>query len=289
MDPFARLPIGNNSAASSSQEAPQEDLNDTSIDDILKLIEDGPGARDQDVEELLQSLQPKEGSPFMGPRSAPGSPGSMKSLILDDAEEEAQELDIPYDLPDPQHTLPPEVVPVPFIMVARFDLSCELDLKEVAFAIRHAEYNPRKHHCITVRLLNPRVTALVRQSGRVTLSSSAKCVTEEGLKKTAKKVARLIQRAGNPNARFADYRISSILCKADLGFPVRLDQLATKFRRNALYEPEFFSNCVFRTKKPKCTFLVTAGGKVSVNGLRTMEDVREALRRAYFVFREFRS
>ncbi|CAK9100243.1 TATA-box-binding protein (TATA sequence-binding protein) (TBP) (TATA-binding factor) (TATA-box factor) (Transcription initiation factor TFIID TBP subunit) [Durusdinium trenchii] len=90
-------------------------------------------------------------------------------------------------------------------------------------------------------------------------------------------------------ARFADYGISSILCKADLGFPVRLDQLASKFRRNALYEPEFFCSCVFRTKKPKCTYLVTAGGKVSISGLRTMEDVQEALRRAYFVFKEFRN
>lgn len=287
MDPFARLPIGN-SSASSSREPPLEDVADTSIDDILKLIEDGPGARDQDVEELLQSLQPKEGSPFLAPTAAPGTPGSMKSLILDE-EAEAQELDIPYDLPDPQRNLPPDIVPVPFIMVARFDLCCELDLKEVAFSIRHAEYNPRKHTSITVRLLNPRVTALVRHSGTVMLSSSAQSCSEEALKKSAKKVARLVQRAGNPTARFADYRISSILCKADLGFPVRLDQLATKFRRNALYEPEFFSNCVFRTKKPKCTYLITAGGKVSVSGLRTMDDVREALRRAYFVFREFRT
>ncbi|CAK9087957.1 unnamed protein product [Durusdinium trenchii] len=249
MDGQLRLPglplAGGGASASSSSKEPPPDEPDASIDDLLKLIEDGPGARDQDVDELLQSLQPKEGSPFLHPTPAPGTPGSMKSLVLDDLEEAPQELDIPPDLPDPQHQLPAEVVPVPFIMVAKFHLRCELDLKEVAFSIRHAEYNPRKHTSITVRLFNPRVTALVRRSGQVMLSSNAK-VSEDGLKRSAKKVARLVQRAGHPQAKFADYGISSILCKADLGFPVRLDQLASKFRRNALYEPEFFCSCVRR-------------------------------------------
>ncbi|CAJ1351711.1 unnamed protein product, partial [Effrenium voratum] len=154
-----------------------------------------------------------------------------------------QELDIPPDLADPELPLPPNVVPVPFIMVARFNMRCELDLKEVAFSIRHAEYNPRKHTSITVRLLNPRVTALLRQSGSVMLSSNAGSVSEEALKTSAKKLARLVQKAGHQQAKFADYRLTSILCKADLGFPIRLDMLATRFKKNALYEPEFFSSC----------------------------------------------
>ncbi|CAK9087953.1 unnamed protein product [Durusdinium trenchii] len=204
MDGQLRLPglplAGGGASASSSSKEPPPDEPDASIDDLLKLIEDGPGARDQDVDELLQSLQPKEGSPFLHPTPAPGTPGSMKSLVLDDLEEAPQELDIPPDLPDPQHQLPAEVVPVPFIMVAKFHLRCELDLKEVAFSIRHAEYNPRKHTSITVRLFNPRVTALVRRSGQVMLSSNAK-VSEDGLKRSAKKVARLVQRAGHPQAK----------------------------------------------------------------------------------------
>ncbi|CAE7445513.1 tbpA [Symbiodinium natans] len=147
--------------------------------------------------------------------------------------------------------------------MARFNARCDLDLKQIAFGIRHAEYNPRKHSSITVRLFNPRVTALIRASGAITLSTNAGCSSEDDLKRSAKKLARLIQRCGHDAAKFADFAVTSILCKATLGFPVRLDVLASRFRKNALYEPEFFNSCVFRTRKPRCTFLVTAGGKAT--------------------------
>ncbi|CAE7780894.1 tbpA, partial [Symbiodinium necroappetens] len=154
-----------------------------------------------------------------------------------------------HDLPEPHEQLPPDVFPVPFIYVCKFNARCELDLKQIAFGIRHAEYNPRKHSSITVRLFNPRVTALIRASGAITLSANAGCASEDDLKRSAKKLARLIQRCGHDGAKFADFAVTSILCKATLGFPVRLDVLASRFRKNALYEPEFFCSCVFRTRQ----------------------------------------
>ncbi|OLP79018.1 hypothetical protein AK812_SmicGene40738 [Symbiodinium microadriaticum] len=73
MDFLQLLPLGASSSSSvqagrSSQDAagasaaPQDE--DSTIDDLMRLIEDGPGVgpcRDQDVDELLKSLQPKEG------------------------------------------------------------------------------------------------------------------------------------------------------------------------------------------------------------------------------------
>jgi len=174
---------------------------------------------------------------------------------------------------------------VPFITVARFSLKCEVDLKRVAFGIRNAEYNPRKHGSITVRLFDPRSTALVRAGGTVTISGK---VTAEELKASAKKVARLVQRCGyEKEAKFAEFNVTSILCKADLNFPVRLEVLASRWRRNALYEPEIYCGCVFRTRHPRVTYLITAGGKVMISGLRKMEDVREALRRVYSVLYDY--
>mmetsp|Transcript_70303 Transcript_70303/g.170192 ORF Transcript_70303/g.170192 Transcript_70303/m.170192 type:complete len:195 (-) Transcript_70303:109-693(-) len=187
--------------------------------------------------------------------------------------------------PEPTLALPADVVPIPFLVLARFNLKCELDLKQVAFGIRNAEYNPRKHGSITIRLFDPRTTALLRQTGIATITGK---VTEDELKSSAKKVARLVQRCGyEEQVRFADYTVTSMLCSADLRFPVRLDALASRWRRNALYEPEFFSNCVFRCRHPRVTYLVTAGGKVMISGLRKMEDIKEALRRVYPVFQEF--
>lgn len=188
------------------------------------------------------------------------------------------------DLPEPTMELPSEVNVVPFVISACFDLRCEVDVKNVAFGLRHAEYNPRKHSSITVRLLDPRTTALVRPSGKVNIVG--KC-NEELIKIAAKKVARLVQRCGHEQAKFVDFRVTSMYAKADLHFPVRLDKLAAKWRRNALYEPEIYCGCVFKTRKPKCTYLVTSGGKVMIGGCSTMAMVRECLHRAYPVLFEF--
>eukprot|EP00931_Biecheleriopsis_adriatica_P052075 TRINITY_DN30262_c0_g1_i2.p1 TRINITY_DN30262_c0_g1~~TRINITY_DN30262_c0_g1_i2.p1 ORF type:complete len:322 (+),score=84.77 TRINITY_DN30262_c0_g1_i2:50-967(+) len=275
------LPLQSSQAGGDSQMVQE----DASIDDLMKLID----ARDHDVDDLLGCLAPVKGSPKMSASAAPASPGSSKgwTLLEEGQETPAQEVALLPDLPDPEQPIPSDVVAVPFITVAKFSLKCEVDLKKVAFGLRHAEYNPRKHTSITVRLFDPKATALVRASGIVQLSSSA--VPGEELKRSAKKLARLVQRCGHEEAKFADYKVTSILCKADLKFPVRLEALASRFRKNALYEPEFFCSCVFRTRKPRCTYLVTAGGKVSISGLKTMTEVEEALRRAYFVFREFRT
>jgi len=175
-------------------------------------------------------------------------------------------------------------------MTGSFHVRCELDLKKVAFGLRTAEFNPRKQPSITLRLVGiPKATALVRASGAVTISGGPG-TTEDSLKRSAKKIARLVQRCGyEEQVRFSDYRVTGLLCKVDLGFPVRLDKLAAKWRRNALYEPEIYCGCVFRTRKPRATYLVTHGGKVIISGLRKMEDVREALRRAYPEFHKFQN
>lgn len=184
------------------------------------------------------------------------------------------------DLPLPDEPLPEDASPESFVMVATFDLQCHVDLKAVAFGVRVAEYNPRKHSSVSMRLRDPRATALVRASGKVSIAAKA---TEEELKSSAKKVARLIQRCGHEGkARFCSYRVVSILAKARFGFPVRLDALAEEWPRNAVYEPEVYCSCVFRTIEPKVSYNVTSGGMVTISGLREMAKIREAMHRLYY-------
>lgn len=194
--------------------------------------------------------------------------------------------DAQHDIPQTSLALPADVWPIPFLCLAKFNLRCEVDLKTVAFGLRHAEYNPRKHGSITVRIFEPRATALVRASGVVSVTGP---VDMEVLKTSAKKIARLIQRAGCPDAKFAGYEVSTVLAKLNVGFPVRLDALATKWRKNAMYEPEFYSGCVFRSRNPRSTFLITAGGKVVISGTRTVEATEDAARRIYAILLEFQT
>jgi len=270
-------------------EADAEFGQDDEVDALCALLDAGPGGESpksdtrSDMDTLLASLAPAGGGSLsQGTASDHGGQNSLTTpdrVLSDRASEQLEP-----DLPEPTLALPGNVVPIPFIVVARFSLGCEVDLKQLAFGIRNAEFNPRKHGSVTIRLFNPRAAALVRERGIVTLSGS---VSEEQLKACAKKIARLVQKCGYQQAVFAEYKTTSILCKVDLKFPVRLEALAARWRKNAVYEPEFCCNCVFRTRRPKCTYLVTAGGKLMISGLRRMEDIHEALKRVYPVFFDF--
>lgn len=283
------LPLAETSQASA---AAQESGDMDDIDALCELI-DASGAGGQafkppaEVDELLGALAAGGASspllaarlsPRLSPRTSPlGGPQSLHSLGSGDLLEP--------DLPEPVMALPPEVKPIPFTMVAKFHLRCEVDLKQVAFGLKHAEYNPRKHSSITVRLLDPRTVALVRASGSVSITGTT---DPQDLKNAAKKITRLLQRAGAVEAKFTGYKVTSLLCKATLGFPVRLDHLAAKWRKNALYEPELYSGCVFRTRRPRATYLITVGGKVMISGCRTIAETQEALRRVYPILFDFR-
>jgi len=277
----AVLPIVDQSQAATVSASADDD-----IDAICELL--GPGGpEDQastapaEVDELLGALAPgPKASPLLVARTSPRlSPtlAPLDGMMFDD--------DIEPCLPEPTVAVPAHVQALPFTVIAKFDLRCEVDLKKVAFALRNAEYNPRKCGSITVRMLEPRVVACIRTSGSCSITGTTDL---QELKLAAKKVVRLIQRAGLEEAKFANYMITTMICKASMGFPVRLNELAAKWHRNALYEPELYCGCVFRTRKPKATYLVTAGGKVMISGCRNMETVQECLRRLYPVLWECR-
>lgn len=254
----------------------------------------------ESVEELL-GLFPKPREEIGGSASSssyPRRPAEKAAMALDRRRmteasstgivgaETAVEEALEPDLPEPSEALPPEVVAKVFVISAHFDLCVEVDVKNVAFGLRHAEYNPRKHGSITVRLREPRTTALIRPSGKVSVVGAC---DEDLIKLSAKKVARLVQKCGHEDAKFADFKVTNLYARANVNFPVRLDKLAMKWRRHALYEPETYSGCVFKTRKPKCTYLVTSGGKVMIGGCKTVALVAECLQRIYPVLQEFSS
>jgi len=270
-------------AASGAAEGEAASGADVDIDALCELIDaTGEGAKTPDsagpadVDELLGCLAAGPSSPLLAAkRSRLGSSAASQ----DGSEAEA-------DLPEPTMELPAEVEIMPYCMTAKFYLRCEIDLKKVAFGIRHAEYNPRKHGSITIRLLEPRATALVRASGACTITGA---VDFDAMKASAKKIARLVQKCDHDEVKFASYEVVNILAKARLGFPVRLEALAAKWRRNAFYEPEFYCGCVFRTSKPRCSYLLTSGGVIMLSGLRTVEAVHDAVKRIYSVVHEFQT
>merc|ERR1712217_618951 len=130
----------------------------------------------------------------------------------------------------------------------------------------------------------PKITARILPDGVVTIINGFNC--EELGKKTARKIARMIQKCGHPNANCVDLRFLNFRCSADCRFPVRLERFAEKWSRHAEYEPEVNAQCMFYLSQPRCTLRISASGKVILL-CEGKEDALEALRRVYPLLREF--
>lgn len=194
------------------------------------------------------------------------------------------------DIPVSDEPLPEEIEVKLVAMHACFTTKCILDLKVLSMRLRNAELNPRKSTWLVLRLLDPHVTAMVAAGGGVKLlsvGSAAEDPFEEVLRHGARRVARLLQRSGYPEAVCEGFRFTSCRAQTDLGFPVRLEALARKWGRHVTYQPDVINSCIFYLQEPRCTFSVKSTGKVIMTGLHSSDAAKVALQKVYPIFREF--
>ena len=53
-------------------------------------------------------------------------------------------------------------------IVSTANLKCLLDLREIALKAKNAEYNPKKFAAVIMRIKEPKTTALIFSSGKIT-------------------------------------------------------------------------------------------------------------------------
>lgn len=179
-------------------------------------------------------------------------------------------------------TLEPDIQNI----LCSFQLRTEIDLKQTTFRLRNAEYNPRKINAVVLRLRRPKATALIYQGGKVSISGPQ---TMDDAVMAAKKCAKTMQKIGYREAVFSNFKIENIIARADVAFPVRLEQLAYDHKACASYEPELFAGCVYRMDEPKCCALVFVTGKMVINGTKNMEELACALRSIYPILHRYQS
>mmetsp|Transcript_43291 Transcript_43291/g.128231 ORF Transcript_43291/g.128231 Transcript_43291/m.128231 type:complete len:268 (-) Transcript_43291:31-834(-) len=261
-----------------------EEPADASVDELLGFpaVTESTSKGDAAVEGSADDVDIVPAVPGSGSSTATGSTlsfGSSRSsrragAILDGG-----------DVPEHDMSLPEEVVVTDIGCGAHFQLRCQVDLKKLSFMARNAEYNPRRMNSVTLRLLDPKITAMVRASGSVNVAVAR--VGCEEMQRGARKVARILQKCDHPSATCENFRFINFRAQANLAFPVRLEALASKWHRHTLYEPEVSPSCYFYLPRPRCTLSVNASGKVSIVGATTYEEAREAMRITYPIFREF--
>ncbi|GMY05707.1 TATA-box-binding protein-like [Fagus crenata] len=175
------------------------------------------------------------------------------------------------------------IVPTLQNVVASMDLGCNLDLKKIALKARNTEYNPKRFSAVTMRIRDPKTTALIFSSGKMVVTGAK---SEDAANKAARKYARIIQKLEFPTT-LKNFKIQNIVASCDIKFPIRLESIVERHAVFTCYEPELFPGLVYRMKQPKVVLLIFVSGKIVITGAKKREDTYKAFENIYPVLSMF--
>lgn len=153
-------------------------------------------------------------------------------------------------------------------VVATFNLGVDkLSLRELAQQKPFVEYNPHRFAAATLRLREPKTTALAFASGNMVCTGAKDEVTSRW---ASRRYVRLLQKHGLPVA-FTKFKIQNIVASADTDCAIKLKEIAQKHGPYVSYEPDLFPGLVFRTSD--LVFLIFRSGKIVITGAKCRDQI----------------
>ena len=176
---------------------------------------------------------------------------------------------------------------VVFNMNADCRFGCKLDLKTINRRVRNTEYNPKIMSKVTLCLCRPHGTLNIFASGRVTIVGIR---SERDARLGLRMFARICQRLNFP-VRPSNFRMISTWATADVGFRIRLKELAEAHEEDCNYEPEALTFAVmYKMPLPSgrpANLKIYASGKIGISH-PTQAGVELALAGIMPIVRAFR-
>jgi len=136
-------------------------------------------------------------------------------------------------------------------MVATANVGCKLDLRTIALHLRNAEYNPKRFPAVSIRIRDPKTTALIFKSGKMVITG-AKSIYDSKL--ACRKFVRMLQKLGYAVAKSVekcDFKIRNYVANMDFGHPIRLEGFEVGQRMFARWEPQLFPALIYNMMLPK--------------------------------------
>jgi len=163
-------------------------------------------------------------------------------------------------------------------VVSTFSLGVTgLNLRYISNKHKFMEFNPQTFAAGTIRVKEPRSTALAFASGNMVCTGGK---TELESRLAARKYVSIFQKCGIPVC-FKNFKIQNIVASANVGFPIKLQDMAQDYGPYCTYEDELFPGLVFRSIKPKLVFLIFRSGKIVITGAKTRTQIDQTYRSLY--------
>jgi len=152
-------------------------------------------------------------------------------------------------------------------------------LNKLAIFLPTMEYNPKKFAAGIVRMRSPRCTILMFGSGNM-VCTGAGCTHDAHL--AIRDFAAMLRRYGFP-AIPRQFCKSNAVASADVGHPIKLNELHVEYTAATQYEPDNFPGCTFRNffNDNSISFVLFRSGKVVITGASHSTDIKPALEKFF--------
>lgn len=157
-------------------------------------------------------------------------------------------------------------------VVSTFSLGVSgLNLHQIALKYKCIEFNPQNFAAATIRTTNPRTTALAFASGNMVVTGSKSTLLA---RLASRKYVRIFQEKMGIPVMFKDFKVQNVVASANVGFPLKLQDIADKYGLYVSFTPDLFPGLIFRSINPKLVFLCFRSGKIVITGARNVNDIK---------------
>lgn len=145
-----------------------------------------------------------------------------------------------------------------------------VDLAHLARSVDAVEYSPKKFAAASLRLKDPKSSALVFSSGAVVVTGAQ---TEYSALMAGRRYCQLLRQA-DASFGFYNFTIQNVVGSAKLPGLVKLRELADACGEHAQYNPDLFPGLVLRFPDQPCAVLLFRSSSCIVTGGRSSAEVR---------------
>lgn len=158
-------------------------------------------------------------------------------------------------------------------IVVSSDLGHNIPLIKLAETLPNTEYNPDQFPGLTMRIKEPKTSALIFSSGRI-VCTGAKSMTK--VKEAIKKIVQNVEKIKIKIAIKPQIKVQNMVASGSIGMNLDLNSLAMTLE-NTEYEPEQFPGLVYKLAGTRATFLLFSNGKIVCTGTKSETKLREAV------------
>lgn len=188
-----------------------------------------------------------------------------------------------------------EIIPNIVNISAQLNLNCLLDLRYIAKNIQNVEYNPKKMHCLKIKLKSPKCHANIFENGKMVCFGVK---SEEELKIAIIKYKNIIKNCGFlPNINLDEIIINNIVACYNIKFPLilsKLYQYLKNMRENGAfikYNQDVFPAIIYYIilDNSNLNLEIFSSGKIIVTGARKKEHIYNIFNLIYPILLKFRN